>query len=210
MATHSIAATHLLNFDDLAVAAVINRIAVSVSKRQPDATLRALYAFVASLPLGYNRNDDVSASEVLRDGYGQCNTKVTLLCALARGAGISTRIRAYHISKEAQRARAPAWLVFFMPHETLFVWPEFLILGKWTPLQALVATKPKAWDSCPFDGARYQLEPLRPEWRAHSLGVFASPDELFRKYKPSVYGWRALGWHLIGRRIMQARVQQSC
>lgn len=33
---------------------------------------------------GYNIDDDISASKVLSDGYGQCNTKGTLFMALLR------------------------------------------------------------------------------------------------------------------------------
>lgn len=43
----------------------------------------AVYSFVRDeIKFGYNRNDAISASEVLKDGYGQCNTKGTLLMAL--------------------------------------------------------------------------------------------------------------------------------
>ena len=34
---------------------------------------------------GYNSSDLLTAEEVLKDGYGQCNTKATLLMALFRG-----------------------------------------------------------------------------------------------------------------------------
>ena len=40
------------------------------------------YDFVRNeIKFGYNRSDDLKASEVLNDGYGQCNTKGTLLMA---------------------------------------------------------------------------------------------------------------------------------
>ncbi len=38
----------------------------------------AVYDFVQNeIAFGYNVMDDIPASRVLRDGYGQCNTKVT-------------------------------------------------------------------------------------------------------------------------------------
>ena len=42
------------------------------------------------IPFGYNSSDDLPASAVLADGYGQCNTKTTLLMALLRGSGIGS------------------------------------------------------------------------------------------------------------------------
>lgn len=42
--------------------------------------LKAIYTFVRDeILFGYNVDDSVPASRVLRDGYGQCNTKGTLL-----------------------------------------------------------------------------------------------------------------------------------
>ena len=45
----------------------------------------AVYDFVRNeILFGYNRSDLLTAAEVLSDGYGQCNTKGTLLMALLR------------------------------------------------------------------------------------------------------------------------------
>ena len=39
--------------------------------------IREVYSFVRNeIKFGYNKGDDIIASEVLKDGYGQCNTKV--------------------------------------------------------------------------------------------------------------------------------------
>jgi hypothetical protein len=166
--------------------------------------LRILYEFVASLPLRYSRNDNLSASEVLKEGSGQCNTKVILLMALTRGAKIPCRLRVYKISREAQRGRVPEWLLFWAPKTTLFFWPEFKIAGDWQPLQKLVHTRDQHWDSCPFDGAKHQLAPLKPEWIVEDRGAWESPDAYFRKHKPTVHGWRSIGWHLLARPYLNA------
>ena len=45
----------------------------------------AIYDYVRNeILFGYNRSDTLTAEEVLADGYGQCNTKATLLMALRR------------------------------------------------------------------------------------------------------------------------------
>jgi hypothetical protein len=171
--------------------------------------LRALYDAITKLRLGYNRNDDVPASEVLRDGYGQCNTKAILLLALARGAGIPSRVHAYRLTKELQRERHAAWLVFFMPRTTLFFWPEFFIDKKWRPLEELVHEKNKEWTACPFDGARYSLTPVPVNSVEEDHDVWDSPDAYFEKHKPTVTGWRKLGFALLGRRLMNARIRTN-
>ena len=72
----------------------------------------AVYDFVRNeIAFGYNRADDIPASEVLSDGYGQCNTKGTLLMALLRGVGIKCRIHGFTIHKGLQRGVVPE-LVF--------------------------------------------------------------------------------------------------
>ena len=47
--------------------------------------IKQIYNYVRDeIKFGYNIDDSVSASKVLKDGYGQCNTKGTLFMALLR------------------------------------------------------------------------------------------------------------------------------
>lgn len=201
-------ATRLLDYTHPSVVAFRDR-ALKGVRGDARTRARALYDAVTKLPLGYSRNDDIAASEVLRDGYGQCNTKAVLLMALARGAGIPSRLHAYRLTKELQRVRHKAWLVFFMPRTTLFLWPELFIDGKWRPLEEIVHTKRREWDSCPFDGARYTLEPVPVNAVEEDHGTWESPDAYFENHKPTVTGWRQLGFALIGRRAMNARLREN-
>ncbi len=58
--------------------------------------IKQIYDFVRNeIKFGYNRGDDIPASEVLQDGYGQCNTKSTLLMALLRAVGVPCRIHGF-------------------------------------------------------------------------------------------------------------------
>ncbi len=55
--------------------------------------VKAIYNFVKDeILFGYNVDDSVKASRVLKDGYGQCNTKGTLFMAFLRVCGIPCRI----------------------------------------------------------------------------------------------------------------------
>ncbi len=47
--------------------------------------VKSIYNFVRDeILFGYNVDDAISASKILEDGYGQCNTKGILLMALSR------------------------------------------------------------------------------------------------------------------------------
>jgi transglutaminase-like putative cysteine protease len=71
---------------------------------EPYDAIGAIYDFVRNeVRFGYNTSDDLPASAVLADGYGQCNTKGTLLMALLRSVGIPCRFHGFTIDKKLQR-----------------------------------------------------------------------------------------------------------
>jgi hypothetical protein len=201
----TLTSTRLLDFTHPLVEAFRKRALVGV-RGGVRARIKALHKAVAALPLGYNRNDDVPASEVLRDRYGQCNTKAVLLMALSRGSGIPARLHAYRLPKSLQRGRHAAWLVWFMPRTTLFFWPEFFVGGKWRSLSAVVFDQETAWSSCPFDGACSSRRPAVLASVQSDEGVWNSPDDFFAKQSPTVTGWRRWGFVLFARRLMNARL----
>ena len=89
--------------------------------------LGAAYAFVKDeILFGYNASDDIPASQILADGYGQCNTKATLFMALARGLGLPCRARGATIDKELQRGTIPALFHRLAPRELNHTWAEVL------------------------------------------------------------------------------------
>ena len=66
--------------------------------------LKSIYDFVRDeILFGYNVDDNIPASKVLSDGYGQCNTKGTLFMALLRASGIPCRVHGFTINKELQK-----------------------------------------------------------------------------------------------------------
>ena len=65
--------------------------------------VKAIYDFVKNeILFGYNSGDDIKASRVLKDGYGQCNTKGTLFMALLRACDIPCRVHGFTIDKKLQ------------------------------------------------------------------------------------------------------------
>lgn len=94
--------TRLLNFRHPSVVALAKE--RGWHELAPYDAIGAVYDFVRNqVRFGYNRSDELPASQVLRDGYGQCNTKGTLLMALLRGVGIPCRFHGFTIDKELQR-----------------------------------------------------------------------------------------------------------
>ena len=66
--------------------------------------LKSIYNFVRDdIEFGYNFDDNISASQVLEDGYGQCNTKGTLFMALLRACEIPCRVHGFMIDKQLQK-----------------------------------------------------------------------------------------------------------
>lgn len=70
--------THMLDFNDSRIQSLIeNRGWKDLEQFE---CIKAIYLYVRDeILFGYNIDDSISASKVLSDGYGQCNTKVLYL-----------------------------------------------------------------------------------------------------------------------------------
>ena len=66
--------------------------------------VKKIYDFVKDeILFGYNTDDKIKASKVLKDGFGQCNSKGTLFMALLRACGVPCRIHGFTIDKALQK-----------------------------------------------------------------------------------------------------------
>lgn len=84
----------------------------------------AVYDFVRELPFGYNISDELPASRVLADGYGQCNTKTTLLMALLRAVGVPCRFHGATIDKRLQQGVVRGLAYRLAPRSIIHSWSE--------------------------------------------------------------------------------------
>ena len=109
-------------------------------RKTPRDTLRALFYFVRDeIRFGYPKKGDiVKASETIRLGLGQCNTKAPLLVALARAAGLEARTHFSTIDKNIQRGIFPEWLFERMPDELSHSWVEVRIDGRWRRIDSFI------------------------------------------------------------------------
>lgn len=101
-----------------------------------------VYNFVRDeIQFGYNTQDDISASHVLKDGYGQCNTKATLLMALMRAVGVPNRIHGFTIDKALQKGAITGIGYLIAPKNILHSWVEILVDGQWYFLEGVILDK---------------------------------------------------------------------
>lgn len=187
----------------------------------------AAYEFVRNEVLfGYNADDALSASRVLADGYGQCNTKGTLLMALLRALGIPCRFHGFTIDRGLQRGVVPELVFPLVPRNIIHSWVEVHHGGKWLDLegfildQALVAALQRRFPErsalCAYGAGTNCLQKPNLEWDGQStyiqktginrdFGVFDNPDAFYAKHR-QLTGFRGLAYQLIIRHWMNRRV----
>lgn len=184
----------------------------------------AIYDFVRDeIPFGYNATDDMPASSVLADGYGQCDTKATLLMALFRATGIPCRLHGATVDKRLQYGMAPEIVYRLWRAGIRHSWVEVFFEGRWIGLDGVIL------DRTYLDGVRAKFDVAEGEgflgyavgtenladppneWRgtdtaiqttgvARDFGVFDDPDGFYRACGSTFSGFR--GWlfrHFISR-----------
>ncbi|MBU5438099.1 transglutaminase family protein [Tissierella sp. MSJ-40] len=165
----------------------------------------AVYDFVRNeIKFGYNEKDDITASEVLRDGYGQCNTKSILLMALLRAVGIPCRIHGFFIDKKMQKGALTGFIYLFAPKKIVHAWTEVYFNNRWITLEGVIIDDKylnQVKDRlCNFNkgyiGYGVSVEDknkINTCWQGQNtyiqsfsitddLGIFNSPDDFFSQY----------------------------
>ena len=103
----------------------------------------ALYNFVRDdIPFGFNADDGIPASQVLADGYGQCNTKATLFMALLRALTIPSRLHGFTIDKSLQGGVMTGEFYDSMPDEIVHTWAEVFFDGRWYDMEGIILDIP--------------------------------------------------------------------
>lgn len=222
-----LAETPLLDFTHPTIVALIARRGWHAL---PEAgRIGAAYDFVRDeIAFGYNRDDAIPASEVLADGYGQCNTKAVLLMALLRALGVPCRLHGFTIHKRLQKGVVPPLVYPLAPESILHSWVEIRHEGRWLDLEGfildagyLAALQRKFGPGalCGYGAGTECLGDPGVTWRGEStyiqrsgikadLGLWDSPDAFYARHAQAFGGLR--GWlyrHAI-RHWMNARVRR--
>lgn len=219
--------TAMLNYREQEIAKLV--MAKKWNNLDKYSKIGAIYSYVQNdILLGYNKRDDLTATQVLADGIGQCNTKAVLLMALLRAVGIPCRLHGAKVTKIFQRSLMPKIMARLAPPFIVHTWVEVYYNGEWLCLEGVIA------DKAYISGLR-QIFPnykgeffdyavavkdfgnLQIDWRGEStaiqqqairedLGIYDSPDEFYVKYKQNYRGIKKFLYENIGRKIMTKNV----
>ena len=193
------------------------------------AQIKAVYNFVRDeIVLGYNVRDDLQASVVLADGYGQCNTKAILLMTLFRATGHLCRLKAAWVDKRLQAGVIPPLVYAFSPARILHTWVEIQHGSRWIGLEGVVVDRPfltsvqSANEGCQgaFCGlaiATPRLDDPPIEWRGsdthiqhtaivEEIGTFDMPDDLYARHRQALSPIRRFLFEWVVRHWMNRRV----
>lgn len=191
----------------------------------------AVYTFVRDeIKFGYNQSDDISASSVLTDGYGQCNTKGTLLMALLRAVGISCRIHGFTIERTLQKGAIPAVLLYLAPRHILHSWVEVLYEKQWLNLEGFILDKAylqaiqnkfkqPAGGFSGYGIATTCMDAPEIDWTgkdtyiqkegiSKDFGVFDSPDDFYNKQGTNLKGIKRWLYQHFIRHIINLNVKR--
>lgn len=185
----------------------------------------AIYDFVQNeILLGYNKFDHLSATLVLKDGIGQCNTKATLLMALLRAANVPCRLHGAKVTKVFQRSLMPTIMAKLAPPYIVHTWAEVFYHGAWLSLEGVITDKlyiaglRRKFPDCKGkffdyavavkDFAALQIDwnekdtAIQQEAITEDFGIFDTPDEFFAEHPQDYRGIKKYFYENFGRKIM--------
>lgn len=222
--------TRMLNFNHDQIQRLIKEKEWSIDDDDFQKILK-IYNFIRDeIAFGYNADDTISASEVLKDGYGQCNTKGTLFMALLRAVGIPCRIHGFTIDKKLQKGAMTGIIYRFAPKSIIHSWVEVQYKEHWYNIEGFILDsqylkklQEKFSDCktsfCGYGAATDNFQNPQIEWNAndtyiqkeginHDFGVFNSPDEFFGKYQQQLTPLKKWIYRNIGRKLMNRNVER--
>ena len=191
----------------------------------------SIYNFVKDeIKFGYNKSDKLKASDILKDGYGQCNTKGLLLMALFRKASIPCRIHGFYVDKSLQKGILKSFYYSLAPQKILHSWIEIEYEGKWYNMEGFILDKSyleniqKSYvgnntefcaygiaSKCAKNPTVYWDENdtyIQKESIVEDLGVFDTPDEFLNKYKQNIGFFKEILYKYVIRKLMNKNVEK--
>ncbi len=193
--------------------------------------IKAIYNYVRDDVLfGYNIDDGISASKVLADGYGQCNTKGTLFMALLRACNIPCRVHGFTIDKSLQKGAMTGFVYRNAPKSIFHSWVEINFENQWYELEAFILDKtyikklqernPECRGAfCGYGVAVKDFRNLSIEFDRNNtyiqseginqdFGVYDCPDELLKEHHQEISAFKAFAYRHIGRHLMNRNIRK--
>jgi hypothetical protein len=221
--------TKILNYSDSTIQSLVS----SRNWKELDTVSRvkAIYNYVRDdIKFGYNLSDDISATEVLKDGYGQCNSKATLLMALLRATGIPNRIHGFTIDKALQKGAITGIWYRLSPKNILHSWVEIYMNNEWFFLEGVILDKlyltmlQEENKDCKTTFCGYGVYTdnfMNPpiEWNLNNtyiqdkginqdFGFFDTPDEFYDKHQQQLGAFKTFLFRNIVRHKMNRNVEK--
>lgn len=219
--------THMLDYNAPAITDLIQ--SLNLDGLDEYGKIGAIYDYVQNnIVLGYNKYDDLTAEQVLKDGYGQCNTKATLLMALLRAVGVPCRLHGSKVTKVFQRGLMPKIMAKLAPPYIVHTWVEVFYNGEWLSMEGVITDKAyiaglqkifpdhsgKFFD---YAVAVKDFSDLQIDWKGENttvqqqavvedLGSFDDPNEFYSEYKQEYRGLKKFLYENFGRKIMTKKV----
>jgi hypothetical protein len=191
----------------------------------------SIYYFVQNdIIFGYNESDEIPASAVLKDGYGQCNTKGSLFMALLRHVGIPCRFHGFTIDKKLQKGAITGLPYLLAPKNIIHSWVEVYYQEKWLNLEGFILDKkylnslqcnfPDVTDSfCGYGVATSDFRKPEIDWNGtdtyiqkdginNDFGVFDDPDSFYKQHGSNLSGIKTVLYKYVVRKLMNLNVSR--
>ena len=223
--------THMLDYDNYKIQELIRK---RGWRELPEfERIRSIYNFIRDeIRFGYNVDDSIPASKVLKDGYGQCNTKGTLFMALLRAVGVPCRVHGFTIRKELQEGAMTGFVYKQAPKNIFHSWVEVYLEGKWYELEAFIIDKDylgklqQKYSNCTGAFCKFGVgvedfkNPVIDFNRNNTyiqstginqdFGIYDSPDALLKKHHQEMgfikkFAFRYYGRHMMNRNVKKIR-----
>ncbi len=189
----------------------------------------AIYNYVRDEVLfGYNFDDNIKASQVLIDGYGQCNTKGTLFMALLRATKIPCRIHGFTIDKKLQKGAMKGIYYRLAPKEIVHSWVEILYNSKWYNVEGFILDVmflqklQDKFSNCTGSFCGYGVATtnfknppiywdendtyIQKEGIVKDFGIYNSPDELFSQHYQALSLVKKVIYQKLVRHLMNRNI----
>lgn len=221
--------TQLLNYSDSQIQGLIKE--RNWLKMNSIEKVKSIYNYVRDeIKFGYNKADDISASQILKDGYGQCNTKATLLMALLRACEIPNRIHGFTIDKALQKGAITGIWYKLSPKNILHSWVEVYVNDKWYFLEGVIldkeylsklqtANQECKTTFCGYGAYTDNFKNPEIEWNLNNtyiqekginqdFGLFDTPDEFYQKHQQNLGFFKRFIFQKIVRNKMNQNVER--
>lgn len=220
--------TKILDFNAPDVRTLVNE--KGWGKMTESEKVKNIYNFVRDeIKFGYNVSDNIAASQVLKDGYGQCNTKANLFMALLRAVGIPNRMHGFTIHKQLQKGAITGIWYKISPKNILHSWVEVYVNDEWFNLEGLILDKPyltalqKKFSDCKTTFCGYgaytdNFQNPQVDWNQNhtyiqekginqDFGLFDTPDDFYKKHQQKLSPFKKWIYQNYVRHLMNKNVE---